>query len=62
MDTWTLVLRSATAHGMALGLLLAGLEDIPDGDAAQLIREAADSYRVAATQSLIDTRREISEG
>lgn len=59
MDDWTLVLRMAEHQGAALGLVVAGLlADVPEGDAGQLIREAADSFTVGATAALVAYREE----
>jgi hypothetical protein len=53
-----LALRVAESQGTALGLILAGLDDV---DAAQLIGEAGTAYMIAAGAELVEHRRRLAE-
>jgi len=51
-DDWGGAIDAARDAGGAVGHVIAGWDDLPDGDAEQLLREAADAYLGAARAAL----------
>jgi hypothetical protein len=56
-----MALRVAESQGTALGLIVSGLADVPEGDAARLIGEAGTAYMIAAGAELVEQRRRLAE-
>lgn len=52
-----LVRRVAESQGQALGLIVAGLDDV---DAAQVIGNAGTAYMIAAGAELVEHRRRLA--
>jgi hypothetical protein len=55
-----MALRVAESQGTALGLIVGGLDDVPEGDAARLIGEAGTAYMIAAGAELVEQRRRLA--
>lgn len=50
-DTWDKAIAAASTAGTELGSTIAAWQDVPQGDADQLINEAADAFKDAATSA-----------